>query len=40
MKTQCSDYMGMGAPVAHDVSSHKALTMQQKYNILALIDVE
>ena len=40
MKTQCSYYVGVGAPVAHDVSSHRALKMQQKYNIWALIDVE
>ena len=40
MKTQCIDYVGMGAPVAHDVSSHMALKIQQNDNIWALIDVE
>ena len=32
--------MGVGVPVANDVSSHRALKIQQKYNIWALIDVE
>ena len=31
---------GMGAPVAHGVSSHRALKIQQKDNIWALIDVK
>ena len=39
-RPQCNDYMGVGAPMAHDVSSHRALKIQQKYNIWALIDVE
>ena len=40
MKTKCIGPKGMGAPVTHDVSSHRALKMQQKYNIWALIDGE
>ena len=40
MKTQCIDYVGMGAPVTHDVSSHRALKIQQNWDIWVLIDVE
>ena len=40
MLPQCNDHKGVGAPVAHDVSSHRALKIQQNDNIWALIDVE
>ena len=40
MKTQCIDYVGMGAPVTHDVSSHRALKIQQNWDNWVLIDVE
>ena len=29
----CNSYMGMGAPVTHDVSSHRALKKQQNRDI-------
>ena len=39
METQCIDYVSVGAPVTHDVSSHRALKIQQNYDIWVLIDM-
>ena len=33
MKTQCNDYVGMDAPVTHDVSGHRTLKKQQNSDI-------
>ena len=39
LKTQCIDYVGVGAPVTHVVSSHRALKKQQNSDIGVSLDV-
>ena len=39
MKSKCMGPKGMGAPVAHDVSGHRALKKQQNSDIGVSLDV-
>ena len=37
-ESYCMSHKGMGAPVTHDVSSHRALKIQQNQDIWVLIE--
>ena len=39
MKSKCMDQKGMGAPVTHDVSGHRALKKQQNSDLGVSLDV-
>ena len=39
METMCMGPKGMGAPVAHNVSGHRALKRQQNNDIVVFLDV-
>ena len=40
METTCMGPKGMGAPVTHDVSGHRALKKQQNNDTMVSLDVE